>query len=773
MKITSKQKTIFISLLLLLFVNSVNAQQSSRPNILLIVADDMTWNSISILNSTNILQTPGIDRIGIEGARFKCYATNALCMPARTAINSGMYGHRTGPMDNYTYPDDSVKLLPEILHQNGYFVGLIGKWMLAQHNPEPNFDYWLWSPNQSSYYNDTCWYFNNPVIVNGHMTDFITDSALALISRIDTPFYLTINHNAPHIPLIPQQQFAGIFDTTIFPVPASFEKYTVNYPSSLDFRNYFLSVNAYENRLRSYMEMMAGVDESINKIIDSLDHLGLLENTMVIFTSDNCNLFGEHKLYGKSFPYDECMRIPLLIRYPPWFNAGTIVDSSFSMNIDLAPTILDVAGIADSFNMDGVSLRAVLNGQCKRKEFLYEQMAAYPMDSIPAVRTFRDQFFQYNKYFCTDTTEELFDMQTDSLQMKNLVTVYCYQNVLQQYRFKLDSIRSVLNDTISIPICSCYLKNPLFINEAAPTLLTEYICSGSSYYFTGQPLTSTGIYSDTLNSIYGCDSIVNLSLTVLPSIINSQVEFTCAGNNYYFNGQQLTSTGIYSDTLISTYGCDSIINLSLTVVLPIINSQVETICKGDIFYFNDMNLFESGIYYDTLLISNNCDSILSLELTVDSINTTIQQYNDTLFSYDSGIMQWYDCNSNQLISGATDHYFVPSVSGIYAVIISTDNCVDTSECIPFITGINESTYFNSILIYPNPSSEILHIQYKLSDDCICTIYNLLGQKENEIQLEQSNNSKIISLNNFTNSLYFLVIKNEKGELFNMKLTVLK
>lgn len=772
MILTSQQKVILLSILLLAFTISIKAQQNSRPNILLIVADDMVWNSISILNSDNILQTPGIDRIGNEGARFKCYATNSLCMPARTAINSGMYGHRTGPLDNYTYPDDSVKLLPKILHQNGYFVGLIGKWMLAQHNPEPNFDYWLWSPNQSTYYNDTCWYFNNPVLVNGHMTDFITDSALALISRIDTPFYLTINHNAPHIPLIPQQQFAGIFDTTIFPIPLSFEKYTTNYPSPLDFRNYFISANAFQNRIRLYMEMMAGVDESINKIIDSLDHLGLLENTMVIFTSDNCNLFGEHKLYGKSFPYEECMRIPLLIRYPPWFNAGTIVDSSFSLNIDLAPSILDAAGIADSFNMDGVSLRAVLNGQYKRKEFLYEQMAAYPTDSIPAVRTYRDELFQYNKYFCTDTTEELFDLKNDSLQMTNLVNAYCYQTVLQQYRYKLDSLRTVLNDTIAIPICSCYLKNPVFNNESPPTFLTEFLCAGTNYEFNGQQLNTTGFYSDTLHSIFGCDSVVQLSLTILPPIIISQTEIICSGSSYNFNGQQLNSTGVFSDTLLSISGCDSVVNLSLTVLPPIINSQIETICAGEIFNFNGINISVSGLYSDTVLISNNCDSVISLELIVDSINTLIQQHYDTLFSNDTGDIQWYDCNSNQIISGATNNNFTPSASGVYSVIIINNNCVDTSECFPFILGINESDFFSSVLIYPNPSSDILFIKYKFSDDCICTIYNQLGQKENELLLERTNNNKLISLKGLTSSLYLLIIKNKKGETFNMKLTVL-
>ncbi len=460
-----KKFQLFILLFTICESGKLLAQQNPRPNILLIITDDMQWNSISLLNPDNILQTPGIDRIGNEGATVTAYSTNSLCIPARTAINSGKYGHRTGPENNYSYPNDSVIRLPEILHDNGYYVGLIGKWMLGHRNPRPEFNYWLWSPNQSTYYNDTCWYFNTCVPATEHMIDFLTDSTLSLISRVDTPFFLMLCHNAPHYPHIPQAEFTDIFDSTDFNIPANFIKYQSNYPSFLYKNGAMNSISSFENVKRKYMEVMAGVDQSINRILDSLQNLGLLDNTMVIFTTDNSYLIGEHKLSGKSFPYEECMRIPLLIRYPLWFAQGTVIDSSYSLNIDIAPTILDAAGIDDTFGIDGVSIHKVIEGNFKRKEFLYEQMSGYPNDSIPALRTFRDRFFQFNKYYCSETTEELFDMQSDPFQLNNLIHNAAYQTIISGYRYKLDSIRTALADTANISNCNCYLKNPVYFDS--------------------------------------------------------------------------------------------------------------------------------------------------------------------------------------------------------------------------------------------------------------------------------------------------------------------
>ena len=457
---------------------TVALAQSPRPNVLIIMADDMKWNSLIILNPDNILPTPNIDRIGNEGANIKCYSVNSLCVPGRQALLTGKYGHRMDVMNNSHYIPNSVKLLPKIFHDSGYYTALVGKWMVTNPHPYPSyFDYWLYSDNKVHYFDDTCYYFNTPIATSEHMTDFLTDSAVQLLSRIDTPFFMMLDHNAPHGTWHPQAIYEGVFDPCNFPVPLNFEKYSVNYPDFLytDTSNLVHNVNQEIKMLRNYYEMMAGVEESVGEVLDTLTARGLLDNTIIIFTTDNSNLIGEHGLAGKQQPYNECMRMPLLIRYPPLFSAGTVMNDNFILNVDIAPTLLSLAGINSGLTMDGIPIQNFLNSDTSRTQFYYEQKAR-GVDTLPQVRTVRDNQFQYNRYYCTDTTEELFDEQLDTLQMINLAVNPAFQTVLYQYRNKLDSMRYALNDTMTIDLTGCHLvaDTSVFVSHAGEKIFSVY-----------------------------------------------------------------------------------------------------------------------------------------------------------------------------------------------------------------------------------------------------------------------------------------------------------
>ena len=456
---------LFVSLSLISFFES--KAQTARPNVLLFVADDMRWNYISHIDTNFILNTPAINSIAEQGADIKFYTTNSVCLPSRASIMSGLYGHNNGSMNNGQLMTHSEVRLPQLMYDNGYYVALIGKWMIEHKQPKPDFDYWLWTPNQSTYYNDTAFYFDSAVAVTEHMTDFITDSALALLSRIDTPFFLIVDHNAPHSPFIPQNQYANMYDSTTFPLPANFIEYTQNYPSYLYQFDSPMLPGGYENMLKNYIPMIKGIDEGLQKVLDELDSIEQKDNTMIIFISDNSYLIGDHRLQGKSYPYEDCMRAPLFIRYPAWFTPGTVIDSSYSLNIDLMPTILEAAGITDTAIIDGVSVHKVMTENFRRKEFLYEQ---FPQDTVyPSERTIEDDYFVYSRYFCTDTTEELFDRKNDPLQLNNLVHHFAYLDTLIIYRNRLDSLRMVYHDTASIDICDCSLLNPVYVNDTVTT----------------------------------------------------------------------------------------------------------------------------------------------------------------------------------------------------------------------------------------------------------------------------------------------------------------
>ncbi len=703
-------KILFIVLLSSLLHNAFSQTTTSRPNILLIMVDDLKWNTISIMDSTYPLQTPNIDRIGNEGANIKYYSTNSICIPGRTSLLTGRYGHKTGVMNNSSYLSNANITLPRVLHDSGYYTALIGKWMINFANPSPDFDYWFWSPTSSSYFNVTCQYGNSPLSTTGHLTDVLTDSAVQLISRIDTPFFLMLDHVAPHSPWISQTQFDGMFNGVNFNHPPNYERYTHNYPSYLysDSGTVLQSNDQYQSSMRRYSEMVAGIDQSTGQLLDALTVRGLLDNTMIIFTTDNGFLIGEHKIGGKYKPYEDCIKMPLLIRYPPWFQPGTVMNNNFALNIDIAPTILDAAGNHDSsFAIDGLSVRDFNNGTKTRKKFLYEQ--APPDSTVPVLRSFRDEHFQYTRYYCSDTTEELFDMQTNPYQLVNLVHDALYQNTLYQYRIKLDSIMLATADTGTFPLLPCYLKSDsvTFYTDS----ISATICNGQQFNFNGTGYDSNGVYTDTFTVGGGYDSLAVLLLDVMPTYQNNTVTDTiCHGETYLFNGHTFSNSGYYSFTNTSVGGCDSIV---------------------------------------------------SLQLIVDHLNVSIHKSGDTLIANGTGNIQWVKCNGT-IITGATDSIFIPANSGSYAAIFSDGICSDTTNCknVQIVNGIENISSGNYFTIFPNPAVTQLTVnlfQQAQQDNPTISISDILGREL--LHQPLLHDSEIINLKPFSSGIYFITISN--------------
>ncbi|GDX52917.1 hypothetical protein LBMAG27_19640 [Bacteroidota bacterium] len=660
------------------------AQTSSRPNILVILTDDMSYKMLDIYSNDTFIHTPNIDRIKNEGAELKYYSTNSLCIPGRTSLLTGNYGHKTGAMNNGNYPSQSLPTIPKILHSNGYYTAMLGKWMIGSSDPKPEFDYWLWTPNATSYYNDSAKYFNSVVNVTVHMTDFLTDSALQLIGRIDTPFFMMLNYNAPHYPFIPQLQYENLYDSSVFSLPPNWPSFTENFPSFLyGGSNTIYNQQAFQSQLKEYYELMYGVEKATGRILDSLQSNGLLENTMVIFTTDNGYLFGEHHLRGKYMPYNECMRMPLFIRYPSWFQPGTTIDSSIALNIDIAPTILEAIGIPDTFNMDGTSIHSNLTNQFKRTEFLYEQTPE-AIDSTSPVRTLRDNYFQYNRYYCDDTTEELFDMITDPYQQINLVHHYLYQDTLALYRLKLDSIRLALIDTVQLISNNCYLVNPTYFFELPVITATHNndscglnngsvnvtVINGVPPYFfnwntgaTSEDLIniSSGAYHLTVTDLNGSSAVLNVSINNLSGPLLSESHTNATFNNAdgsidlsstgYFqpfqymwsNGESTQDlhdilAGVYSVTVTNNIGCVSILS---TII-----SSIEILDP-------DTNSYEStGILLSNLFFENQNSS---KEIIVYPNPATNQISISSSIIKGESIVEWYNCYG--IILGKTKIFF--------------------------------------------------------------------------------------------------------------------
>ncbi|MBA3648106.1 MAG: sulfatase-like hydrolase/transferase [Chitinophagales bacterium] len=437
-------------------------QTPSKPNIIVLLMDDARINTYSCQHAPSFFHTPSIDRICHEGAAFEDnYVTCSLCVPARSSLLTGLYPHHHGAIDLQDDIDVGIPTLPIILSQQGYYTAMVGKYHMSM-NPVEGWDYWLATTSGGSYFNKT---FNCNGIskkISGHSTDVITDSAVAVINRTAGNFFLWVAYNAPHDPIQPQTQYANSFENDVMPVKGNLDRYTINYPSFLYVlpEVFFLRQDSVDATTRHYYQCVAGVDSSVKRIRETLEAKGILDNTLIIITSDNGRIIGEHGLNQKIFPYEESIRTPLWVRYPVWFGDSTVVNDKVSLNIDVAPTILEAAGIEDTFHFDGISLRKLATGELSRNNVMYEYLystANFP--TMPWIRSVRDSQYKYVKYGCNQITEEFFDIRNDSLELINLIKKSELQTVIQQYRDQMAQLRTQYGDTIKETLISCDLSN--------------------------------------------------------------------------------------------------------------------------------------------------------------------------------------------------------------------------------------------------------------------------------------------------------------------------
>ena len=301
--------------------------------------------------------------------------------------------------------------------------------------------------------------------------------------------------------------------------------------------------------------------------------------------------------------------------------------------------------------------------------------------------------------------------------------------------------------------------------SSVQTSLNESICEGSSYLFNGLALDSAGIFYDTLAAASGCDSIITLNLSIIPTVFTNLNETVCFGGSYVFIGQPLTVSDTYYDTLQSAAQCDSIVILNL-FVLPDLTSVIDTtICSGDSLQVGNM-VYYQGSYSIPLFSQNNCDSTILLKLANTIIDTAVNLNGNILSASQSDASyQWIDCNGSIPINNADQQFYTATADGNYAVIIDYKTCSDTSVCVQvFVSGIIENPA-SRFIIYPNPASEGLTISgvHKSTD---VNIYSIQGKLIWSVQNQQADlllNTKEISL---SSSMYIIVIFNGEDKEYH-------
>lgn len=434
---------------------------AEQKNIVFILTDDHRYDFMGFTGKVPWLQTPNLDRLAREGAYFpNAYVTTALCSPSRASILTGLYSHSHTVVDNAAPDPGNLTFFPEYLQQANYQTGFFGKWHMGNHSdePQPGFDHWESFRGQGVYYGPTLNINGEQVVYDEstYTTDLLTEHAIEWLNNRDQdqPFFLYLSHKSVHSDFEPAQRHQGMYQDEDPVYPPSFdvpnygtpglpstgsdgepargrEYYGENripewvkqqreswhgvdymYHGRIDFEEFF----------QRYTETLMGIDDSVGAVLDFLDQQGLAEDTLLIYMGDNGFSFGEHGLIDKRHFYEESAKVPLLVRWPEKLQGGEPIHS-LVQNIDIAPTILEAAGLHMPPHMQGMSFSPLFarNAVPWRDRIFYEYYWEMDFPQTPTMFGVRTERYKYIRYHGIWDTNEFYDLENDPNEMQNLI----------------------------------------------------------------------------------------------------------------------------------------------------------------------------------------------------------------------------------------------------------------------------------------------------------------------------------------------------------------
>ena len=486
---------------------AVAADAPRRPNILMIYCDDHAYQAISAYQTVSayglkLNETPNIDRLAREGMRFdNCFVTNSICGPCRAVIQTGKYSHRNGFFCNGNRFDGAQQTFPKLLQKAGYQTAVIGKWHLGEHMKPQGYDYSEVLIGQGPYYNPPMLLNGRRVQHTGYTTEIITQRALDWLEKKRDPakpFLLMCQHKAPHRNWQPGPDYLNMYDDATIPEPdtlfddysdrgtpaktqdMSIAKTMTDYdlklvpprnltpgqlkawkkaydPKNKAFREANLQGKdlvrwKYQRYMKDYLRCIAAVDDSVGRVLRYLDDHGLTDNTVIVYSSDQGFYVGEHGWFDKRWIYEESLRTPLLVRWPGVVKPGS-TNRAIVSNLDFAGTFLDLAGVDVPADMQGHSLRPLLEGRAPadwRKSFYYQY---YEYPAVHSVRRhygvatdrYRLVHFYPSRWDPNPIDEwEMYDVKSDPKQMHSVYGDPKYAKVQSELEQELGRLRREL-----------------------------------------------------------------------------------------------------------------------------------------------------------------------------------------------------------------------------------------------------------------------------------------------------------------------------------------
>jgi arylsulfatase A-like enzyme len=488
----------------------------NRPNILFIMTDDHAAHALSCYGS-RINQTPNLDRIANEGARFdNCFCTNSICEPSRAAILCGTYNHVNGVTTIGSHIDNTLPNVAKELNAEGYQTAIFGKWHMGQgeqHWPT-GFDEWKILQGQGPYFDPEMVCNGEKVTYPGYTTDIITDLTLDYLGKRDKdrPFFIKYHHKAPHRWWEPDDKHKDMYKDENLPWPDTLlddysnrsnaakeaqMRITIHMryldlklippegirpeeliPHPEDLTDFYL-VQAedavkvtfaneeelinfkYQRYIKDYLRCVASVDDNVGRVLEYLEAEGILDDTVIIYTSDQGFFLGDHGWYDKRFMYEESLRMPFLVRYPKEIKAGTVIDEIIT-NVDIPASFVDWAQMVKPEYFQGYSIRPLLDGSVPegwQQSMYYRYWMHLAHHYVSAHYGIRTKDYKLIYYYgeamgqagTTDESKEpeweLFDLNKDPKELNNVYSVPEYVEIVKQLKDELHALQAKVGDT--------------------------------------------------------------------------------------------------------------------------------------------------------------------------------------------------------------------------------------------------------------------------------------------------------------------------------------
>jgi N-acetylglucosamine-6-sulfatase len=438
------------SLLLVLLVGGLFSSlraDTKKPDVLFVLLDDLRWDALGYMGHPYV-KTPNLDRLREQGAVMaNAFVTTSICCPSRATFLTGTLANRHGVIDNESadYNPEVTPPLTKYLQEAGYRTAMIGKWHMGNSGaPRPYFDFWLSFKGQGVY-NDPLFNIDGKKVQQkGYTTDLLTDYAIDFIKRQPTnqPFFVMLSHKAVHEPFMPAPRHKDAFGADAkLAQPPSYSEDFADKPAwqrrqaARETRWHYRTRELEEEKLpaaipadpwKGYdkyvdqLRCLAAVDEGIGKIIALLRERGTLDNTLIVFTSDNGYFHMEHRRWDKRLAYEESLRIPMLVVYPGHIQPGSTINQLVT-NADFAPTILAYAGLPVPAQMQGASMKPLFEEKNPRwRNAVFYEYWKELVHSIPTMTALRTDRYKLITYPEINDLDELYDLAQDPHEMRNL-----------------------------------------------------------------------------------------------------------------------------------------------------------------------------------------------------------------------------------------------------------------------------------------------------------------------------------------------------------------